>query len=151
MPACTCASLVSYEVPCTPYLGGIASVTIDEDGAVGTTPATIEVLPESSTFNSVMTFDKTKNVKYFTTDITLNIGAYTAEAKTFIDALPCKHGRTLVITLNSGHVITVTGAFVQTATFTPGTLKADGQSGTIVFQAISGTAPAVTNPAVVTI
>lgn len=136
--ACTCTTLTEFALNCTPTIGGIASVTIDTTA--------IQTLPDTSTYNAVMTYDKNRNLKYWTVDITLNIGALNASARTLAEALPCPVGRTIVLNMNSGHTVTVNDAFIQSASFTPGASKTEGGDGILVFQAITKDAPAVADP-----
>lgn len=136
--ACTCTTLTEFALSCTPTVGGIASVTIDG--------VAIQTLPDTSTYNAAMTYEKQHNLKYWTTDVNLNIGALSAAARTLVEALPCPVGRAIVLNMNSGHTVTVNDAFIQTATFTPGASKTEGGDGVLVFQAITKEAPSVADP-----
>lgn len=135
MAACSCGTITEFALDCTPSIGGIASVEVGD--------IAVQVIPDTSSFNAVMTYDKTKNLKYWTVDVTLGIGEYNSAAKTFVDSLPCPVGRTIELTMNSGKVITISDAFVQTGTFNSGAAKTDGYTGTVVFQAITKSAPTV--------
>lgn len=149
--ACPCSYLTNFALDCTPTIGGVSSIVFKGAGAPpegSTTPTdvTIETLPDSSTYNAVMTYDKQKNLKYWTTDVTLNIGVYNEDASALVEALPCHIGKTIELNMNSGHKVTVSDAYIQTATFTPGAAKTEGGDGILVFQAITKDAPSVTDP-----
>lgn len=145
MATCTCTALTEYNIPCTPSQGGIVSALFKGAGS-GQTPQdiTVEILPESSSINTVMTYDKYSNVKYWTTDITLKIGEYNTNEKTLVEALPCTKGHEIWLTTVSGLVIKVQNAFIQTATFNKGEKIADASMGVLVFQSITKAAPEVT-------
>lgn len=148
MATCTCTALTEYNIPCTPSQGGIVSALFKGAGAPPegqTTPTdiTVEILPESSSINTVMTYDKYSNVKYWTTDITLKIGEYNTNEKNLVDNLPCTKGHEIWLTTVSGLVIKVQKAFIQTATFNKGEKIADASLGVLVFQSITKEAPAV--------
>lgn len=155
--ACSCDALKNLSTACTPAIGGIRAITFK--GAGSSTSAgdiTVDILPESSSFQTVMTYDKTKNVKYWTTDVSMNIGAFVETTGTspnevigtrdFSELLPCIAGWTIELATYDGRVITVSDAYIQTATFNSGTAKADGQSGVLAFQAITKDAPVVATP-----
>lgn len=148
---CTCAYLTEFALDCTPSIGGVSAVVFKGAGqpAEGsTTPTDVDVqtLPESSTYNAVMTYDKYSNVKYWTTTVTLNIGLLNAAAAALAENLPCPVGRTIELTMYSGHKVTISDAFIQTANFQPGTKKTDGAAGTLTFEAITKVAPTVADP-----
>lgn len=148
--ACVCSTFENhFAIPCEPTIGGVASVVIKNAyvPSGSSEPATdleVDVLPESSTFNAVLNYNRTTNIKYWQTEVTLHLGAYTAEAAAFVDALPCKSGRTIELTLFNGDKVTIEDAFIQTATFNPGPLKSDGTEGVVVFAATTKDAPTVT-------
>lgn len=147
---CTCSYLTEFALDCTPTIGGVASVVFKGAGdpGEGTTPVdvTVQTLPDTSTYNAVMTYEKQHNLKYWTTSVTLNIGILNESAATLVENLPCPTGRTIELTMNSGHKVTISDAFIQTATFTPGTSKTEGGDGVLVFEAITKAAPVVADP-----
>lgn len=140
--ACSCGSVTEYALSCNPSIGGITKAQVANVGTT-TTYVDIELLPDSSSFNSTMTYDRTKNAKYWTTDITLGIDSINTTETTLVEALACSAGRTIKLHMNTGKVITVSDAFITTAAFNAGASKADGSSGTITLQAITSAAPSV--------
>lgn len=137
-----CSVPSTYGAPCKPVVGGIAAV-----GIHGASPAVpIGVLPESSSFNTVFTYDKEKNVGYWTTDITLGIGNLTTAGETLAESLSGARGVDIDLVLSNGFMVEVDNCFIQTSTFTHGAKIADGSTGVIVLQSITKSAPVVTEP-----
>lgn len=148
--SCPCTFLTQFDLDCSPTIGGIRKVVFKAAGDPGegeTAPdVEIQTLPETSTYNAVMTYEKQHNLKYWTVDVTLNVGILNEQAATLAENLPCPVGRTIELEMNSGHKVTISEAFIQTATFTPGTAKTEGGDGILVFQSITKDAPVVADP-----
>lgn len=138
-----CSTVTAYSAPCTPSCGGISSVTIPGEG---TSTISIGVLPESSSFNSVMTYDKATNTAYWTTTINLTIGHMSQLATQLADQLSGSVGTDFTLNLANGYVVSVPDCYVQTSTFTHGAKLADGSTGVMVLQSVTKTAPTVTAP-----
>lgn len=166
MAACTCETLMDLGTACTPYIGGIRTVKFKEAGVSNDENTAVDVivdaLPESVSFQTVMTFDKTKGLRYWTTDISMGVGALVENVmasgaiskigtKEFANRLCCgsSTGWTIELATYDGRVITVSDAYVQTATFTNGPTKADGNTGVLAFQAITKDGPEVETPSTI--
>lgn len=115
----------------------------------GGTAQTFEILPEGSSYNAVMTYDKAKNLKYWTTDVTLAVGGMFDAIVDFLDdakACPIE----IVLTMNYKNegatadvTVTVSDAYIANGTFNSGANKTDGHTGTVAFQAITLNGPTV--------
>lgn len=136
-----CGNITAYSAPCTPSCGGISSVSVPGEG---TSTVAIGVLPEASSFNSVMTYDKATNTAYWTTVITLTIGQMSSAATTLADQLSGSTGTEVTLHLSNGNTVVVPDCFMQTSTFAHGAKLADGSTGVIVLQSVTKVAPTVT-------
>lgn len=145
---CTCTTITAYALSCTPTFGGVASAYISngQDEQSQTIWVEIQTLPETSGYTAVMSYDKQKNLKYWTSNITLNIGALNEDAATLADALPCPTARQVKLNMNSGHTVTFSDVFIKEANFEPGIAKTEGGNGVLTFEAITMNAPSVTDP-----
>lgn len=150
-----CNSIITFAPNCRPTVGGIRSISVKEHGD-SEAAVSVAILPESGSLNTVMTYDKSKNLKYWTSDLTFNIGALTASTGTapsevqgsaaFVESLAKPIGLDITITLYSGATIAIEDAFIQTATWNDGPTKDANGVGEIKIQAITGAAPTITNP-----